>query len=181
MSIRLNTRCGRCRYGYKHTNLETGCNYNGIEGRTRLAQIYKLLGVKKMTKEARELMSPGKCPFFKWDGVTHENGRHGNCTLDWEKAALLHSQGMSAGQIAKGIGAKSTTSVYDWLRRSGREANPYVQKRLDRGDMEKLYRLGMTDREIAAEMGCTHHTVKNWRYENALEANGTQGRKKAKA
>lgn len=170
MSIRLNTRCGRCRYGYKHTSLETGCNYNGIEGRTRLAQIYKLLGVKKMTKEARELMSPGKCPFFKWDGVTHENGRHGNCTLDWEKAAELHDQKMSVGQIAKGIGA-SVSTVYDWYRRSGRKPHPYVQRKLDRGNMLKLYMLGMTDEEIAAEAGCCVDSVRHWRGEQGLEAN----------
>ena len=171
MSTSFNPRCARCKYGLNNGSLETECGYSRIEGKTRLKQIYDLLGVDKLTPEAREQALPENCSFFRWDGVTHAKGKkHGNAEFDWDKAAKLHDQGMSVGQIAKEMGA-SKSAVYDWYRRSGRKPHPYRQKRLDRVKLLKLYMLGMTDREIAEAVGCCLDSVRVWRKECALDAN----------
>ena len=129
MSTSFNPRCARCKCGLNNGSLETECGYSRIEGKTRLKQIYDLLGVDRLTPEAREQALPENCPFFQWDGVTHAKGKkHGNAEFDWDKAAKLHDQGMSVGQIAKEMGA-SKSAVYDWYRRSGRKPHPYRQKR----------------------------------------------------
>ena len=41
-----------------------GCNYSVLNDKTRLAQVYKMLGVTRLTPEAKELMRPKNCPFF---------------------------------------------------------------------------------------------------------------------
>ena len=45
--------------------------------------------------------------------------------------------------------------------------------------MDRLYRQGMNDRQIAAEVGCSHQAVGLWRRRNGLEMN--YRRKKAEA
>ena len=171
MSTSFNPKCGRCKYGLNNGSLETSCDYSRIEDKTKLKQIYERLGVKELTPEAQRMALPENCPFFQWDGVTHAKGKkHGNVEFDWDKAAKLHDQKMSAGQIAKEIGA-SIKTVYDWYRRSGRKPNPYRQKKLDRVKLLELYRQGKTDREIAAAIGCCLDSVRVWRKECALDAN----------
>ena len=171
--MRFNARCARCVYGRELGEAETMCEYAGIEGKTRLAQVYEELGVREMTSAVRELMKPENCSFFRGNG---KNGGHGgrhpkSKRIDWDKAAELHARGMTTGQIAAAIGVADGRPVLKWLRRTGRKPNPYTARRIDWDKLETLYAQGLTDAEIAVELGCHKDSVRLWRHIQGYYAN----------
>lgn len=64
----IHTRCQRCKFcAGKNDNahLQNSCDYLMIARKSRVAQIYTLLGVKTLTPYARWLLDPQHCIFFE--------------------------------------------------------------------------------------------------------------------
>ena len=58
--------CGRdCAYRVEGSTRLHGCNYCRDTGHTKVKQIYRKLKTDSMTDEARKLLSPKRCPFYR--------------------------------------------------------------------------------------------------------------------
>lgn len=107
-----------------------GCNYSVMNDKTRLAQVYKMLGVTRLTPEAKELMRPRNCPFFE-KGKRRKLPRNAikldgsqpwknNRRLSFNEAAAraMYEQGANDRQIADAVGTSSRT-ICMWRQRRG--------------------------------------------------------------
>lgn len=116
------------------------CDYHLIEGRSRVAQVYETLGVKKMTDEAKKRLRPKKCPFFvegrskgkrkpialpgsrpkeKQPRTAHNKGKY---SFDSVAALRLYQQGCNDHQIADAVGTKPSNIAW-WRKVNGLPAN----------------------------------------------------------
>ena len=57
-------------------------------------------------------------------------------------------------------------NVYDYI------GDKIVRRKLDSDESMRLYRLGLTDMQIAVRLGVTEGTVYDWRREHGLRPNG---------
>lgn len=57
-------KCDRCVYQGSINGTGGGCAYIQITGKSRLAKVYKKLGVNHITDEVRKLMDPARCKQF---------------------------------------------------------------------------------------------------------------------
>lgn len=107
-----------------------GCNYSVLNDKTRLAQVYKMLGVTRLTPEAVEMMRPRNCPFFEKGKrrklpVTHitlsgSQVRTINRRLSFNEAAAreLYRAGANDHEIAEAMNVNART-IAAWRKRNG--------------------------------------------------------------
>ena len=146
-------RCDKCRFrGLDSTDNRSytnGCDYMSMTGNSRLKGVYQMLGVKRLTKEAQELLRPENCPFF-------EKGKRGQVrALDMLSRRRLE-EGQAPAPAAKGAGN---------AKRKKR------RRKIDTDFAMRLYRSGMLDREIAAQIGVSANAVNSWRKGEGLPSN----------
>ena len=104
-----------------------GCDYASKTHQTRLARIYRLLCVKKLTPRALEMMSPEKCPFFT-PGVQAETQAPADPALrarrvPYGRISELWHDGYSDRQIASFLHV-SRSSVVKWRMAFAKDPNP---------------------------------------------------------
>lgn len=106
-----------------------GCNYAVLNDKTRLAQVYKKLGVNRLTPEAKELLRPRNCPFYEQGkrqrgakrSITIKSAgvrRHRRVTFNESVAKVLYMKRASDREIGKAVGA-STSAIQHWRKRNG--------------------------------------------------------------
>ena len=104
-------------------------------------------------------------------------------SADWKaEATRLYLAGATDREIAETLGVKYGT-VQNWrYNQLKRPANPDVKGTRDKFDWElarELYRRGMSDAQIAYELGCSMPSVRRWRTRYELLPNaGKKGGKK---
>ena len=167
--------CGRrCVY----RAFDGACCYHAIEGKSRIAQIYKELGVTKVTDEVRERLRPKNCRFYEHGRSRAEKkqmllpGSSGRspCKMDAHEAEArrLYDEGLQDAQIAEKLGLSKVT-VFEWRKKKGLPAHPKESRmRQHEDEARRLYDEGKTDREIGDAVGVTTSTVFRWRKDNGL-------------
>ena len=116
------------------------CDYHLIEGRSRVAQVYEALGVRRLTDEAKKRLRPKYCPFFvegrskgkrkpialpgsrpreKQPRTAHNKGKY---SFDSVAALKLYQQGLNDHQIADAVGTKPNNIAW-WRKVNGLPAN----------------------------------------------------------
>lgn len=107
-----------------------GCNYSVMNNKTRLAQVYKRLGVNRLTPEAKELLRPRNCPFFEagrrrrlqQTPITLDGSRpwkaHRHLSFDEDAARAMYEQGANDREIAETVGTSSRV-ICQWRQRRG--------------------------------------------------------------
>ena len=152
-----------------------GCDYLLITGKSRVAQVYKQLGIDHMTDEARVLLEPRKCPFFesgpraarprldiKHPG-TPKRRQPSRLSFDQKEALKLVRDGHTDDEIAKMLGAASRSAVCQWRIRNGIPCNKKPPRKYDWNKAMELYVAGKTDVEISEALGCDRRSVYGWR------------------
>lgn len=100
-------------------------------------------------------------------------------SFDEQKAAELHKQGKTDSEIAAAVNVSRQT-ISSWRNELGlkinsaRTATPRGCK-VDWAAAMPLYEKGLTDKQIAAQLGCSHKTVCKWRRKNGLPCKTLKG------
>ena len=152
-----------------------GCGYMDATGKSRVAAVYRQLGVDHMTDEAAELLKPENCPCYCWNGKKRRKRRTGPTpALSAQDAARLrelHGQGLTDREIGKILGVSGPT-VGNRRRSLGLPVNrEAAKKKCDWELARKLHGEGRTDREIAEALGCSTTAVMWWRMAEGLLSN----------
>lgn len=112
-----------------------------------------------------------------------------------DKRFELHAQGLTDEEIAERVGVRTET-ITSWRSRHKLKSNGIYKTKMSRKnkpDMPEptkekqrgwalsgtrikdnrweLYKKGLTDEEIAREVGCSKKTISNWRYRHRLPSN----------
>lgn len=193
-------KCYGCFYVLNPESAENmHCNYAGIEGRTRVAQVYKMLGVDHMTDEAREMLSGYKCPFSKpTERPIPGAERIRQIEQEYHRRELKQKK-IREELMGVKPGRGKRPSKYNWdrameLHREGKNAREIaealgcsrmlVQKWKNQENLcqslgakpkydwelaHRMLREGFSTREIAAELGCGKTTVEEWKRRNGLQ------------
>lgn len=88
----------------------------------------------------------------------------------------LYRSGLNDREIARRLGT-TRSAIVQWrdahsLPSKYKPGAPRALRKPDRDEqMMRLYRLGRTDRQMAASLGCTQRIVYRWRHGRALERN----------
>ena len=142
-------KCYSCAYVQRPESGENmHCNYAFVEQRTRVKQVYEMLGIDHMTDEAREMLSGYKCPFYaKGQGKTPGAERIRRIESEWEKKEQRRKriQDELMGRVPKKV--KKPQSKFNWE------------------EAARLHEEGKSATEIARALGCSRATVQNWRHE----------------
>ncbi len=108
-----------------------------ITGQSKLKIVYDMLGVDRLTPEARELLKPENCPCFEKSkkfvpAIIPMTERK---TPEDKKATLLelYAQGMNDKQIGYHMGFDSRT-IGIWRKSLGLESNFFLNKQSEKGD-----------------------------------------------
>lgn len=175
-------RCLKCRFrsGQFAPGYNCGCEYSALNGgKTRLAQVYKRLGVRTLTKEAAELMRGENCPFFESGELPRRRPQISTRTWDTQKARALLERGATDREIAAAVGT-SQTAVASWRQSVGLPGNPMKKPRIPREDaarieaeeaLRRLHAQGLNDREIGAALKMPPQSVAYLRTRLELPAN----------
>lgn len=176
----MKSRCEKCRFhaseyfGVKA--LGAGCDYLSFTGKSRIAQVYKQLGVKTLTEEAEALLQPKNCSFFEPGERKLLPGtrlRQYRCSFDEAAARRLWEQGACDREIAEATGA-TRAQIGGWRRKRGLACR-YERVRLSAArdeagqELRRLWEQGMTDKQIAAVLGVSGAAVGSLRKEMGLE------------
>ena len=105
-----------------------GCNYSVLNDKTRLAQVYKMLGVTRLTPEAKELLRSRNCPFYeqgkkkraaKLSITIKPAGARRKRRVSFNEAAAkeLYLKRASDREIGEAVGA-STSAIHYWRKRN---------------------------------------------------------------
>ena len=164
--------CNRSRHVFLSFH---GCNYAAETGKSRVAAVYRLLGVNRLTKAAKRMLEPENCPCYRWDGKKKRKRkakplsfqRRGPDPIVMKK---LWQAGMNDREIAREVKA-SEYVVGDWRRKQGLPVNRKPKPVYDWDKAEELYKQGRTDKEIAAALGCSEQSVWNWRNRKGIVSN----------
>lgn len=164
---------------YRAENRIWKCNYETVTGHTRLAVPAKRCKhyVKgKMVKTSPfDLME--KLRRAENAEKTKKPGQPGK--YDWALAKQLYDAGKNDAEISRELGCTANT-VRLWRGRNklASHAPKGFPPKPQKYDWEKgraLYDAGKNDAEIARELGCTDHAVRNWRVRRQLPANRAPG------
>lgn len=157
-----------------------GCMYILHTGISRVKAVYEMLGVNRMTREAREALHPENC-------VLHRSGskrsleerpvmlpkiqkvKDRRAKMDRETAFMLYREGRQDQEIAKALGVSAGT-VRNWRLQNGLKSNYSPDDSRSR-DILALYLQGKTDREIRAETGISCSNLVKWRKRRNLKPN----------
>ena len=146
-------RCDKCRFrgsdSTDNRSYANGCDYLSMTGHSRVKGVYQMLGVKRLTKEARELLRPENCPFF-------EKGKR----VRIQSLDMLSRRPPDEGQVPVSAPKVAATAKRKKKRR-----------KIDTEFALRLYRSGMLDREIARELGVSANAVNCWRKDEGLPSN----------
>ena len=156
-----------CIYRNHSDPSQTGrCNYLTMTGHSRTAHM------------PPHLRDPCYCTDYVPSGMPVPEKR-----ADWKtEATRLYLAGATDREIAESLGLKYGT-VQAWrYNQLKRPANPDVRGSGVKFDWERareLYRRGMSDIQIANELGCSIQSVRRWRTKQELLPNaGKKGGKK---
>lgn len=201
-------RCDRCRFrgtdSTENRSYTNGCDYMSMTGHSRVKGVYQMLGVKQLTKEAREMLRPENCPFF-------EAGKRGRIAaiemlsrrtpeekpapapmpkakgkrtrkkvgrkIDTNLAMRLYKSGMLDREIAVKLGV-SANAVNLWRKYEGLPSNAPPRKTPDGEKIRALHAQGLNDREIAAQLNMRAVAVCKWRHRHGLPSNYERNRKR---
>lgn len=91
--------------------------------------------------------------------------------IDWSQAQQLYEQGHTDKEIADALGC-CPQYVGKWRSRRGLPVHAAVRpsfvQRIDWDSAYSMYAKGLTDKQIAAELGCSDRSVHHWRKKNCL-------------
>lgn len=193
-------RCKKCRYrgadSVDNRQYGNGCDYMSMTHKSRLAQVYKQLGVWRLTPEVQSLLKPENCPFFEkgsrgrslaLDMLTRRPPesaalfptqpdpekppkKRSRRKLDVELARQLHRSGMLDREIGAALGV-TANAINCWRRREGLPSNAPPVKRLPGDRIRALHAQGLNDREIGAALGIKPVAVCKWRHSHGLPSN----------
>ena len=152
-----------------------GCRRLELTGESRVKAVYNMLGVKEMTRAARELLRPENCPCFvpepeKEKKKREEKKPEQRVFFDETEIRRLHGMGLLDSEIAKMQGVSAHT-IHDRRKKLGLKPN-FVQTFVyDWDKAKRLHAEGKTDGQIAAELGCSRTSVTDWRKREGLLSN----------
>ena len=195
-------RCVNDSHG-NHTK-SCDCLYKGHG--SRVAWAYKKLGVNKMTQEVRDWLDQEECPFYEKkdeetkstgetksgggttdaDAMPKESKRRGRppAVLPEEKLMEAYKRGLNDADIAIEVGIEQD-KVTRWRKKQKLESNytfyrTRTARAVNESLLERLYRSGMGDTEIAVNAKVSMTQVRNWRERNRLRRNTPGSGKKQK-
>ncbi len=153
------------------------CCYHLVEGKSRLAQIYRETGVKSLTDEVKRRVESKNCCFYvpgkslvKPKPTTLPGSRQRPKKMDAHEAEArrLYDAGWNDEEIAAKLGV-SRTGVQNWRKRNGLAARVH-KNRLSFDPAEALlhYESGESDAEIGKAMGVTAYSIWKWRKRKGL-------------
>lgn len=194
-------RCDKCRFrgsdSTDNRSYTNGCDYMSMTGRSRVKGVYQMLGVKRLTKEAQELLRPKNCPFFEsgkrrriqsldmlsrqrpkerqapasepkgWEKPKRKKNRR---KIDTEFALRLYRSGMLDREIARELGV-SATAINNWRKDEGLPSNAPPRRTPDGEAIRALHAQGLNDREIARQLDMRAVAVCKWRHKHGLPSN----------
>lgn len=163
------------------------CLYSAIEGKTKMAQVCKELGLPPTHKDVRERMQWENCTFFVWDkkgdidaglkksdpDSKKESWRKQDgpkWKLKEEEIRDLYRKGMNDTDIGEIVGLDRKV-IRQW--RIGHDLpnnvrNDMIQQKRNEEIME-LYTKGLSDKEIAQKIGVTPGYIWKWRTDRGLK------------
>lgn len=178
-----------CRRRCRFRGSDGCCYYHTIMGATRLAQLYKRLGVKTLTDEVREQLRPKNCGFFeagKFDNRarpivlqgSHVERERRPKRMDEREARRLYRAGKNDVQIAAELEV-TRQSVSNWRKREGLPAVIHMNLiSFDEKKAMRLYKAGKTDGQIGAAVGKSGETIYKWRTRRGLPSQKKRNEKR---
>ncbi len=190
-------RCDICRFrgsdSTDNRSYTNGCDYLSMTGHSRVKSVYQILGVKRLTKEARELLLPENCPFFEkgkrvriqtLDMLSRRQPDEGQAPapkcpekhkkrrrkIDTEFALRLYRSGMLDREIARELGV-SANAVNCWRKGEGLPSNAPPRRTPDGEAIRALHAQGLNDREIGRQLDMRAVAVCKWRHKHGLPSN----------
>lgn len=162
-----------------------GCNHLMITGISRLREVYRRLGVDRITDEVREALRPENCVFYRRGERIELPERRMNierpkpaaqrtprreyaCKLDRATAAQLYREGRTDGEIAA-ITEVSRSAVREWRHKQKLPPNVKPDERSEM--IRALYEKGLTDRQISLKLGIGPSAPGKWRRARNLKKN----------
>ena len=196
----MSCRCTSCVWRgdpSERSKTRPGCAYIQHTGKSRLKEVYRRLGVNHMTDEVREAMKPEHCTVYKRGPrqelnekkIALEGGlpymRKGGEAIPHPKTRELPMQGSQApgrgagaaeAPIVTGASAGDTpkTPKGGGKRKPPKEQTPPRAPKPRAPWIEQareLYRLGLTDGEIAKRVGTGTQNICFWRKREGLPSN----------
>ena len=171
-------QCKKCIYRNNSDawGLDMGCcNYITKTGKSRVAAVYKQLGVNKLTKRAIEMLN-NDCPCFcdtppepKPRPVYVPGGKQRRIPPEKiPKFMALYNQHLNDVKLGAAMGVCEMTAR-NWRHSLGLPS--HFLNRIDWKKARQMYDSGATDRQIREVIGCSKSTLANWRRDNGLPAN----------
>ena len=174
---------GKCRRDCLYANISEhfhlsfhGCNYLSITGKSRVAAVYKKLGVDYLSEEAARLLEPENCPCYRWNGKKKRKRAKTEATLpcseeNRRRLRELWREGKTDRQIAEELGMRENR-VGRWRRALGLPVNRVSGRVIFDWDRARvLHDKGLSDRQIAEALGCSDQAVWRWRKQEGLLSN----------
>lgn len=162
-------------YDAQHTGY--GCDYLSQTGKSRTGTVYKMLGVRSLTEEARELLRteearellrPENCPCFREREAAPSPASAGKA-VDEEEIRRLYEAGETDTAISEALGIVPYR-VKRWREDRKLPKNLRPTHQYDWDKALKMYRERKSDREIGMALGCSETTVLKWRKKQGLKA-----------
>lgn len=163
---------------YRAVNRMWLCNYETVTGHTRKAVPAKRCKHFKagppIQNSSFDLMEK-----LRRAENAEKPKKPGQGKYDWALAKQLYDAGKNDAEISRELGCTANT-VRLWRGRNklASHAPKGFPPKPQKYDWEKgraLYDAGKNDAEIARELGCTDHAVRNWRVRRQLPANRAPG------
>ena len=178
-----------CRRRCRFRGSDGCCYYHMIMGKTRLVQLYKLIGAKTLTDEVRELLRPKNCGFFEpgkfenrvrtivLQGSHVERDKRPKRMAESE-ARKLYQEGKNDAEIAAALEVSRQT-VSKWRKRVGLQAVIHLNRMtFDEKKAMRLYKKGKTDGQIGAAVGKSAEAICKWRWRRGLPSQRKRNEKR---
>lgn len=160
-----------CKYRTKSRYADAAwCDYTYITGKNRLAGLPK----EKWAPCYCDKYEPGEKVRRSREGIviaprkanTYSEPREPKAEKYASALEILqqaHREGLSDAKIAERLDWPKPRVVY-WRKKLGLLSNiPQCGTKYDQKLIEKLYKAGKNDGEIARAVGCSRNNIKNWR------------------
>ena len=178
----MSCRCTSCVWRgdpSERSKTRPGCAYIQHTGNSRLKEVYRRLGVNHMTDEVREAMKPEHCTVYKRGPrqelnekkIALEGGlpymRKGGEAIHHPKTRELPMQGSQGPGQEPGAAPKPKNEAKPKAapKAAPKPRAPWIEQ------ARELYRLGLTDGEIAKRVGTGTQNICFWRKREGLPSN----------
>jgi DNA-binding NarL/FixJ family response regulator len=161
----MSCRCVTCTYrATDEAKARPGCAYIQHTGKSRLAEVYRRLGVDHITDEVRAAMKPENCWLYQ---------RGGKMELNERTILLAGSTPMGKGAPAPS-GPPRASAPTKAAKKPKPKAEPKPPKERVRPAWEdkarEMYDAGLSDGEIGRRLGISDASVRRWRYREGRPA-----------